>query len=145
TRVGRRRAILDISGVPGVLEAREYDWGWTDDLSARLKVNETLSVLVLSVDREKERVTVSRRALLPDPWPGIEERYKVGDEIAGRVTGVEKYGIFVNLEPGIDALTPHMVRGYPMVGDYLYVRITGIDPEKRHIRARVIRRLNIAG
>ncbi len=143
TKVNYRRATLDISGVPAILEAKDYSWGWTDDLREKLKINQVIEVKITDLDQENKKVTVSRKVLLPDPWPHIENNYRVGDETLGQVTGVVNWGIFVNIAPGIDALTNQSSFDPVAKGDWLLIRLTKIDSKKREISARIVSKKDI--
>lgn len=68
-----RVAYLDITGVRGVLPPGEVSWGWVGDLREELKLDEVLKVKITALDPEKKEVTVSRRVLLPDPWPRVPD------------------------------------------------------------------------
>ncbi|KNZ70346.1 hydroxymethylbutenyl pyrophosphate reductase [Thermincola ferriacetica] len=131
----RRLIYVDIGGVLAFLFMSEYGWGWMD--SSGLKIGETFRVKVTKIDTKKKRVFVSRKALIPDPWLGVD-RYKKGSVWAGTVRGVVETGVIVNLEPGIDVKTLHPVfRVRP--GDQVQVKITMSNYEARRLKGRIIR------
>jgi len=131
----RRLIYVDIGGVLAFLFMSEYCWGWLD--SNELKIGETFKVKVTEINRSKRRVFVSRKALLPDPWLGVD-KYTKGSRWAGTVRGVVETGVIVNLEPGIDVKTLHPVfRVRP--GDQVQVKITMSNYETRRLKGRIVR------
>jgi small subunit ribosomal protein S1 len=92
----RRRLVLsDIS---------ELDWRHVTHPSEVLSVGDEVEVYILSVDRERERVGLSRKRVLPDPWPLVVNRLRVGQVIEGTVTKVVDFGMFVDLGEGVEGL-----------------------------------------
>jgi len=69
-----------------------------------VKEGEEIEVKVLRVDREKGKISLGRKQVLPDPWEGIEDRYPVGAVVEGEVTRTAPFGAFVQLEPGVEGL-----------------------------------------
>lgn len=131
----RRLIYVDIGGVLAFLFMSEYGWGWMD--SNELKIGESFKVKVTKIDAKKKRVFVSRKALLPDPWLGVD-KYGKGSRWAGTVRGVVETGVIVNLEPGIDVKTLHPVfRVRP--GDKVMVKITMSNYETRRLKGRLLR------
>jgi ribosomal protein S1 len=123
---------VDIGGINVKIPVNEVDHGWIDDLLERYKVGEHIKVKVMELDKENERVVVSAKALKPSPYPDCAKRYAPGGEYTGTVTGVEAYGVFVNLEPGVDALVPHMKFERVKKGDRVLVRVRRV--ERKNLR-----------
>lgn len=136
-----KTAELDIGGIRVNLPVEEFSWGWTDDLRDHLQEGDAFDVKLTNVDKENKQVTVSLKALLPCPWPDAATRYQEGNEYLGVVSGVEEFGVFVNLEPGVDALAPQMKFGSPQKGDRVLIRIIKIKPAEHKINARIIKNL----
>lgn len=143
TDVYMKRMVLDIGAIPVTLPAEEVSHGWIDDLRGEFKRGERIQVRVTELDKEEKKLTVSRKAALPSPWPDCMQRYVEGGIYPGTVSGKEEYGTFVNLEPGVDCLAPHT---HPRVGtvgkgDNVFVRVRHVDPMKQRISGRIVRRL----
>ena len=97
-------AFVDLGGVDGLIHISELDWKHVNRPSEVLSVGDEVEVYVLKVDRQRERISLSRKRLLPDPWPSAAEWLHVGQVIEGAVTNVAGFGIFVDLGEGIEGL-----------------------------------------
>lgn len=97
-------AFVDIGGLQGLLPMSEIGWGRTEDINDALKVGEEVEVAVLKIDREKDRISLSLKRMLVDPWEKVESGYPEGSVHAGRVSRLTNFGAFVTLEAGIDGL-----------------------------------------
>lgn len=92
-------------GIEGLVHISEISW--TDritDLNKHFKVGQGIEAVVVSLDKENRRMSLSVKQLEKNPWDAIEEEYKIGQKIKGKVSNVTEFGIFVQLEPGIDGL-----------------------------------------
>lgn len=132
---------VDIGGIKVKIPAAEIDYEWIDDLRDRFKIGDNLKVKVMEVDKENKKVVLSAKALKPNPYPDCTKRYAKGGEYVGKVTGVEDYGIFVNLEPGVDALVRHMKFERLRKGDRVILRVYEVDPQKERIYGKIVRKL----
>lgn len=136
-------AFVDLGGgVSGLLHVSELAWHRVDHPSEELSVGEELEVQIQDVDVDRERVSLSRKAVLPNPWDTIEERYNIGDLIAGRVTNVEDFGAFVEVQSGVVGLVhvseieiygPATIKDIIRPGDEVLVRIIDIDPYEERL------------
>ena len=97
-------AFVDLGGVEGLLHISEISWGRVNHPGDLLSLNQTVHVLILSVDPEQGRVALSMKRLQPDPWLTVEDRYHVGQIVAGVVTSVVAFGAFAKLEDGLEGL-----------------------------------------
>ena len=97
-------AFIDLGGIDGLLHIGDISWGRIGHPSDVLAVGQPLDVLVLSVDRQANKVSLGLKQLLPSPWQHAEEKYPVGNKIKGRVVNLVPYGAFVEVEPGIEGL-----------------------------------------
>jgi small subunit ribosomal protein S1 len=137
-------AFVDLGGVDGLIHISELDWKHVDRPGEVLSVGDQVEVLVLDVDRERKRIALSRKRLLPDPWETLTDRLHVGDEIEGRVTGLTDFGVFVDVG-GVDGLV-HVsdMRDEEVVlealesGDPVRVRALEIDEWQRRITLRFV-------
>ncbi len=95
---------IDLGGIDGLLHVTDISWGRVGHPSEYFKVGDEVKVVVLRVDRDKERVSLGYRQRFEDPWTHVEARYPVGKKIAGKVSNVVDYGAFVELEEGVEGL-----------------------------------------
>jgi small subunit ribosomal protein S1 len=97
-------AFVDLGGIDGLLHITDIAWGRVGHPSERFKVGEKLPVIVLKYDKETSRVSLGLKQMTPDPWTTVEVRYPVGSKAAGRVMSLADYGVFVEVEPGVEGL-----------------------------------------
>jgi small subunit ribosomal protein S1 len=97
-------AFVDIGGLHGLLPMSEIAWGRTEDINDVLKVGEEVEVAVLKIDREKDRISLSLKQMLTDPWEKVESGYPEGSVHTGKVSRLTNFGAFITLETGIDGL-----------------------------------------
>ena len=95
---------IDLGGIDGLLHVTDISWGRVGHPSEYFKVADEVKVVVLRIDREKERVSLGYRQRFEDPWTHVEARYPVGKKISGKVTNVVDYGAFIELEEGVEGL-----------------------------------------
>jgi len=134
---------VDIGGIDGLLHVSDLSWGRVANPVDVVRPGDELDVQVLKFDREKMRVSLGRRQLLPDPWATVPERFPVGARVQGRVVGVADYGAFVELDSGVEGLV-HVSemswskrKQHPsklvQVGDAAEVVVLELHPEQRRI------------
>ena len=97
-------AFIDLNGLDGLLHITDMSWGRIGHPSEILKVGQEIDVVVLDVNREKERVSLGLKQKLANPWEQIESKYAVGQKVKGKVVNLVPYGAFVELEPGVEGL-----------------------------------------
>jgi small subunit ribosomal protein S1 len=98
-------AFIDLGGgVQGLLHASEMGWSRVEDVSQVLQPGESITVKVLRVDDDKQKISLGMKQLLEDPWSRVPATYEVGQVRTGRVTRLAEFGAFVELEPGIEGL-----------------------------------------
>ncbi len=97
-------AFVDLGGIDGLLHITDMSWGRIQNPNELFKVGETIQVKILKFDRDKERVSLGYKQLIPDPWATTVERYPVGTRVNGKVASVTDYGAFIELEPGVEGL-----------------------------------------
>ena len=131
-------------GIEGLAHISEISW--TDrinDLNKQFKVGDEIEVLVVSLDKENRRMSLSVKQLEKNPWEAISEKFNVGDKIKGKISNITDFGIFVQLIPGIDGLvhisdlswTEHVEHPADMFkkGDEVEAVILGIDKENKKV------------
>jgi small subunit ribosomal protein S1 len=97
-------AFIDLGGIDGLLHITDISWGRVNHPSERLSVGDKIQVKVLKYDREKERVSLGLKQLIPDPWAEVENKYQVGQRVHGKVVSLTDYGAFIELEEGVEGL-----------------------------------------
>ncbi|HAU38363.1 MAG TPA: 30S ribosomal protein S1, partial [Phycisphaerales bacterium] len=88
----------------GLLHITDMSWGRINHPSDMVKIEEEIEVVVLNVDREKEKIALGLKQRTPSPWEGVEAKYPVGTRLKGRVVNIVSYGAFVELEQGLEGL-----------------------------------------
>jgi small subunit ribosomal protein S1 len=97
-------AFVDLGGIDGLLHLTDLSWGRVKHPSDVVKPEQELDVIILKFDKEKQRVSLGLKQLMPDPWVNAAEKYPAGGKVKGKVVGVVDYGVFVELEQGIEGL-----------------------------------------
>ncbi len=95
---------VDLGGVDGLIHITDLSWGRINHPNEVVKLDEKIKVVVTDFDREKRRISLSLKQLLAHPWENIEEKYKIGDKVSGRVVSLTDYGAFIEIEKGIEGL-----------------------------------------
>jgi 4-hydroxy-3-methylbut-2-enyl diphosphate reductase len=98
-------AFVEVNGVDGLLHVSEISWGRVNKASDVLKIGEKVKVYVLDLDKENKKLSLSIKKLVEDPWISVEDKYPVGSVVLGKVVRFSNFGAFIELEPGVDALT----------------------------------------
>src|SRR6266853_1398432 len=97
-------AFIDLDGMDGLLHVTDMTWGRLGHPNELLKVGQQLEVVVLDINKEKERVSLGLKQTQKNPWDQIEERFPAGQRVKGKITNLVPYGAFVELEEGIDGM-----------------------------------------
>jgi len=97
-------AFIDLNGLDGLLHITDMTWGRLSHPSELLRVGQELDVVVLDINREKERVSLGLKQKSANPWDNIEAKYPVGAKVKGKVVNLVPYGAFVEVEPGVEGL-----------------------------------------
>jgi small subunit ribosomal protein S1 len=136
-------AFIDLGGLDGLLHVTDMSWGRVTDPSEVVHVEQELEVMILKVDKEKEKVALSLKHKTPSPWANVADKYPVGTRLTGEVVNVMNYGAFVKLEPGVEGLV-HISEmswtkriNHPSevvsIGDQIEVQVLNINKEKQEI------------
>lgn len=135
-------AFVNIGGADGLIHVSELAWHRVDHPRDILHIGEEIEVYVLNLDRETNRIALSRKRLLSDPWDDAQFRYHEGQLVEGYVTNVVDFGAFVALPDGLEGLLHLSEMGdgalkepysYVQKGDHLKLRISHLEPEKRRV------------
>ena len=97
-------AFVDLDGLDGLLHITDMSWGRIQHPSEMVKQGEEIEVMIIEIDRDRERVSLGLKQLADNPWEKIEEKYPVGSTVAGKVVNLVPYGAFVEIEEGVEGL-----------------------------------------
>lgn len=136
-------AFVDLDGIDGLLHITDMSWGRVKHPSEVLKVGQELDVMVLDVDRDRERISLGLKQTTENPWNSIQDRFPVGARVSGKVVNLAAYGAFVEIAPGIEGLvhisefswTKRVARASDVlsVGDEVQVVVLSVDVENQKI------------
>jgi len=136
-------AFIDLDGLDGLLHITDMSWGRISHPSEMVKISEEIDVMIIEVNREKERVSLGLKQTTSNPWDEIEKRYPVGGRIEGKVVNLVPYGAFIELEEGVEGLvhvtelswTKRISKPSEMlrVGDAISAVVLGIQKEEQKI------------
>ena len=135
-------AFVDVDGIDGLIHISELSWNHVKHPSEVIKINDQVSVEVLDVDFDKQRLSLGLKQTQKDPWLEKIKNFKIKDVVQGKVTRIVKFGLFVQIETGMEGLvhiselSPEQVKrpsDVAKIGDELIVRIIDIDFDKRRM------------
>jgi small subunit ribosomal protein S1 len=141
-------AFVDLDGIDGLIHISELSWSHVNHPSEILTIGATVSVKVLDIDRERQRISLGLKQTQEDPWQRVVDTYNVGDELEGKVTKVVTFGAFVEILDGVEGLVhiselaQHHVenpREIIQPGDEVKVKILEIDSERRRLSLSIKR------
>jgi len=134
---------VDLGGVDGLIHITDLSWGRINHPNEVVKLDQTIKVVVTDFDEEKKRISLSLKKLLPHPWEDIDNKYKIGDKVSGRVVSLTDYGAFIEIEKGIEGLihnsemswTQHIKHPSQVVsmGQVIEAIILSLDKEEKKI------------
>uniref|UniRef100_A0A7V6A0W2 Small ribosomal subunit protein bS1 n=1 Tax=Desulfobacca acetoxidans TaxID=60893 RepID=A0A7V6A0W2_9BACT len=134
---------VDLGGLDGLLHITDLSYGRIRHPADLFKVGDTISVKVLSFDREKERISLGLKQLTPDPWTTVQEKFPIGSRVTGKVVSLTDYGAFVELEAGVEGLIHISEMSWTRkirhpnqiltVGDVVEVVVLELDPQRKRI------------
>ncbi|AWI08228.1 30S ribosomal protein S1 [Ereboglobus luteus] len=97
-------AFIDLDGMDGLLHITDMSWGRITHPSEMLKQGEEIQVMIIEVNRDKERVSLGLKQTTKNPWDDIEQKFPVGAKVHGKVVNLVPYGAFIEIEPGVEGL-----------------------------------------
>ena len=136
-------AFIDLGGMDGLLHITDISWGRIGHPSEKLSIGDRIKVKILHFDQEKGKVSLGLKQALPDPWESVPQRFRVGSRTKGKVVNVTDYGVFVELDEGVEGLvhiseltwskkTKHPSK-IVHIGDTIEVMVLDCDLVKRRI------------
>ncbi len=135
-------AFIDLGGVDGLVHISEISWSRVQHPSEVLRIGQQVQVMVLRIEPDRQRIGLSIKRTIPDPWTMLGDRYHVGQVITGTITRIVDFGAFVEIEPGIEGLVheTELANGSfstPKIelapGDKVSAIILAIAPESHHL------------
>jgi small subunit ribosomal protein S1 len=136
-------AFVDLGGLDGLLHITDMSWGRIQHPNEMVKQGEEIEVIVIEVDRDRERVSLGLKQLQSNPWDRIEEKFPVGMSVSGRVVNMVPYGAFIEIEEGVEGLvhvsemswTKKITKPGEMlrIGDEVQAVVLGIQKEDQKI------------
>ena len=136
-------AFVDLGGIDGLLHITDMSWGRIGHPSEMVAIDQEIEVMILHVDREKEKIALGLKQRTPSPWESVADKYPVGSVVKGSVVNVMSYGAFVKLEEGIEGLVHISEMSWTKrishpnelvhIDDEIEVVVLGINKEKQEI------------
>lgn len=134
---------VDVGGIDGLLHITDMSWGRIAHPSEMVKIGDTITVKVISFDKQHEKISLGIKQLTPNPWEKIEEKYPVGQKIKGRISSITDYGLFVEAEKGIEGLV-HIsevswteritnLHKHFKINDEIEVAVVAVDKDNRRM------------
>ncbi len=142
TRLASYGAFVDIGGIEGLVHISELSWARVEHPGDVVQPGDRVRVYVLGLKPTQRKIALSIKRLQPDPWANVEKRFHVGDELDGKVTHVVHFGIFVEVDKGLEGLihvSDLIVRGWPSPyevareGDNVRVKVKDVNGENRRL------------
>jgi small subunit ribosomal protein S1 len=134
---------IDLGGLDGLLHITDLSWGRVNHPSEVVSIDETVNVKIIDYDEEKRRVSLGLKQLSPHPWESVEDKYPVGTTVKGKVVSMTNYGVFLEVEPGVEGLihvsemswTRHIKNPSELyqMGEEVEAQVLSIDTEDRKI------------
>ena len=134
---------IDLGGLDGLLHITDLSWGRINHPSEVLSIDETVNVKIIDYDEEKRRVSLGLKQLTLHPWESVEDKYPVGTTVKGKVVSMTNYGVFLEVEPGVEGLihvsemswTRHVKNPSELyqMGEEVAAQVLSIDTEDRKI------------
>ena len=132
---------IDLGGVDGLIHITDLSWGRISHPEEVVKLDEKINVVILDFDDEKKRIALGLKQLTPHPWDALDENFKIGDVVKGKVVVMADYGAFIEIAPGVEGLihvsemswTQHLrsAQDFMKVGDEIEAVILTLDRDER--------------
>ena len=136
-------AFIDLDGIDGLLHITDMSWGRVSHPGQMLKIGEEINVMIIEVDRERERISLGLKQTTKNPWDDIEQRYPLGGKVRGKVVNLVPFGAFIELDQGVEGLVHVTELSWTKrinkpsevlsVGDEIDAVVLGIQKEEQKI------------
>jgi small subunit ribosomal protein S1 len=138
---------VDVGGIDGLLHITDMSWGRIAHPSELVKIGDTITVKVISFDKKNEKISLGMKQLTPNPWENVDQKYPVGSHIKGRISSITDYGLFVEVEKGVEGLV-HIsevswterisnLSKYFTVGSMVEAYVVALDKDNRRMSLSV--------
>jgi len=138
---------VDVGGIDGLLHITDMSWGRIAHPSELVKIGDTITVKVISFDKKNEKISLGMKQLTPNPWENVDQKYPVGSKVTGRISSITDYGLFVEVEKGVEGLV-HIseiswterisnLGKYFTVGSMVEAYVVALDKENRRMSLSV--------
>ncbi|MBD3231320.1 30S ribosomal protein S1 [Candidatus Dependentiae bacterium] len=134
---------VDIGGIDGLLHITDMSWGRISHPSEMVKLGDKITVKVISFDKQNEKISLGLKQLTENPWKDVDQKYPVGKEVEGKVSSITDYGLFVEIEKGIEGLVHiseiswteriNNLSKYYTIGDNVKVKVVALDKDNRRM------------
>lgn len=138
---------VDVGGIDGLLHITDMSWGRIAHPSELVKIGDTITVKVISFDKKNEKISLGMKQLSANPWENVDQKYPLGSTVKGRVSSITDYGLFVEVEKGVEGLvhiseiswTERIVNlaKHFNVGDLVEAYVVALDKENRRMSLSV--------
>jgi small subunit ribosomal protein S1 len=136
-------AFIDLGGIDGLLHITDMSWSRINHPSELVAIGDELEIIILDFDQDKSKVSLGLKQITANPWQGIEEKYPVGSKVQGKVVNIMPYGVFVEIDKGIEGLLHSSEISWQKktinpqemfaIGDMIEVQIIAIDKDSKRI------------
>ena len=136
-------AFVDLGGVDGLIHITDFSWGRINHPSEIVSIGDKITVQVIDFNKETSRISLGLKQLIDNPWETIPDKYKVGDVVQGNIVSIMNYGIFIELEKGIEGLihiseiswtkNVHNLQDSYKVGDSIESKVLFVDAKEQKI------------
>lgn len=138
---------VDVGGIDGLLHITDMSWGRIAHPSELVKIGDTITVKVISFDKKNEKISLGMKQLSSNPWENVDQKYPIGSKVKGRVSSITDYGLFVEVEKGVEGLV-HIseiswteritnLAKYFAVGDVVEAHVVALDKDNRRMSLSV--------
>lgn len=138
---------VDVGGIDGLLHITDMSWGRIAHPSELVKIGDTITVKVISFDKKNEKISLGMKQLTPNPWENVDQKYPVSSTVKGRVSSITDYGLFVEVEKGVEGLVhiseiswteriTNLAKHFA-VGDTIEAHVVALDKENRRMSLSV--------
>lgn len=138
---------VDVGGIDGLLHITDMSWGRIAHPSEMVKIGDLITVKVISFDKQHEKISLGMKQLTPNPWENVDQRFPVGSKVKGRISSITDYGLFIEVEKGVEGLVHiseiswterinHLAKHF-VVGQEVEAVVVALDKDNRRMSLSV--------